>query len=392
MYIPISQTKAVGSNVRDTTDKVTQRGRLLPLLLAIILWGVAGGAAAQTTVYLNGYNSGNMQPWPDHYPVWSWTGYPESVVACVGIEMGNGSMTCSNCGLGQYDVPNGDYTGLHCDPSFYDGTSVTSFRAAIWYSGTPIYYSQPLTIDDFSITLLQPVNGSNQPRFVTFQGSWISTSSVAELLVYYQPHYGWDTTGMTSTGTADLVRYFGVYSNNFESEIEFEPGGYDAYAYLLDTDGIEIGRSATTSFIVIDGVSTSTPPIVCDPPDSILDVGGGVKYGLCVVFKPSDSVVNLVTTAKDRLSDRVPFSYLNDVGDIIDTVATATTPTTYPVVALTYNFLGTGTTTVTFFNGAWLVGLMGDANWATLRAWEGYIMYILAIFAGYYIARSRLKL
>jgi len=92
--------------------------------------------------------------------------------------------------------------------------------------------------------------------------------------------------------------------------------------------------------------SSSTVEDFCEPAANILDVGGGVRYGLCyaavTLLLPSDTSLARFTTLASTTQSRIPFSYLYELRSIFSGFTASSTAN---LPALTLSFPSPGSTT-----------------------------------------------
>jgi len=92
------------------------------------------------------------------------------------------------------------------------------------------------------------------------------------------------------------------------------------------------------------GFATSSLNVLCEPPSNILDVGGGVRYGLCTglsyLFVPNSSSFSSFNSNWENLvTQKFPFSWITDTREILENYL-ATTTENFPTMTIDF-----GTTT-----------------------------------------------
>jgi len=206
-------------------------------------------------------------------------------------------------------------------------------------------------------------------------GQYVSNTVSANYEFTFTPCYFiqggyWHTVDVTrSTPTATSSIYIRGNSSNQASTVLVTGTGQFVFGYQTDTNvnnyasainSCEYGVNYMCSDFNVSGTenfsnftassTTGYSSTSCTPPNSILDVGGGVSYAFCFMFVPAQSVIDQYTNIYDLLSTKFPFAYLTSINTAIgsstaDTGALPTLTFSVPIgnATSTYGILSTST-------------------------------------------------
>jgi len=162
--------------------------------------------------------------------------------------------------------------------------------------------------------------------------------------------------------TSDYVYNFSVtpykdnYSNNWTNGgATFSVGSTTYYSAFQTLYGN--GLYATTTAI-------------CNPPTSILDVGGGFTYALCSMFIPPANVLNQFANIPTIVASKFPFNYIAGLRDIYTNIASSSASSTPNVTFDLPNMQD-----IEFINPAH--ALASSTVVATSRTYLGYFIYFM---------------
>jgi len=209
-----------------------------------------------------------------------------------------------------------------------EGTELKSADASFQVRST----STPYTVYEYTFTPCLTVIGANRYNFNFYRTGTLSTtnyysySSVSVASGGYSTGKTFDTTkqatyrGWSSTGTV----------NSWPSE-----GVYPLVAFL-GSDNFGAFQASTT---------TSYSPSACTPPNSILDVGGGVSYSLCYMFVPSQAVFDQWADISDLLATKIPFSYVYSIETAVNDISLTTSSSSFPLISIPLSTVASSTVT-----------------------------------------------
>lgn len=137
------------------------------------------------------------------------------------------------------------------------------------------------------------------------------------------------------------------------------------------------------------GFSTSSINTVCELPSSILDVAGGVRYGICAavsfLFIPNQSVVSSLYSIPGTFNQRIPFSYFVQINTALQPGSVASSTffnigfyadqiSTSSIVNLPHIFIGLSTSTISTYYPDSL--RLGARTLISYVIWFGFAVFI----------------
>lgn len=117
------------------------------------------------------------------------------------------------------------------------------------------------------------------------------------------------------------------------------------YMQIADSGGVAQYFTPAPGY---SGFASSTLSSTCEPPSDILDVGGGVRYGVCTsmsfLFVPSQNSLTAFYGLKDQAASKIPFSYFFSIKNDFDAL-TASTSVNLPVWSYNFSSVDLGSST-----------------------------------------------
>jgi len=216
--------------------------------------------------------------------------------------------------------------------------------------GVQIQFSTTNTIPDFdriSVVFQEwadetafnenPINGEIRSR--TCQSGVASSTDASGYLVFncpftfqgYPYYYAFTVQDGGATKVTNIYSILGTtISNGSKLYIGYTPTTATTTNNLYYQ--IFSGNSATAYFTpdpAFSGFATTTLSEKCEPPSNILDVGGGVRYGLCAgmsfLFVPTPASLSQFSGLGTAVQTKFPFQYFYSIKDTLDDLVASTT-------------------------------------------------------------------
>lgn len=187
------------------------------------------------------------------------------------------------------------------------GVATTTTGASLYElsnQGTRVQFSDSVFLVNGSF---QPITFTFTPCAVVVGANWynfILTRSGSPSDTKYFNHLAGSSAVVT--GTANWV----VINRNAGNTSKNSLTGSDSYNIVLN---------GTQNFSAFQASSTTAfSPTNCTPPNSVLDVGGGVSYAFCFMFVPDPTLTNNFLSLPALLESKAPFGYFFQVADIFN--------------------------------------------------------------------------
>jgi len=309
--------------------------------------------------------------------------------------------TNSQVGLfwGTDDATENLYQDFHYTCTDYDSTCSATMEAPYFVLRTTAGTDLPSYVSSFT-----PAHGSTAPN--TTVELTMNYHAEAENNINSYSFIITDQVVASSTIRITGGAYTG--DNTVNDTVELTTGHiYSMTAYICSAEGTCFSGLPSHSFSVVSDFTTtygsifngyggflasSTP--TCTPASSILDVGGGLTYGLCVMFVPSSNVLNQYANIPTVIASKFPFSYISGLSEVLDALtsqASSTTAKAYFTFPLGATFTnpsnGNASTTFDMFNPSSIV-----SNVPLVTTMRTYMSYILYFMFGLFAFRRVMKL
>lgn len=282
-------------------------------------------------------------------------------------------------------TPAGTYT-------FSKGTVVMQFctgtcgQLGDWSELSYLEYS-----DDFKTKFLSgEITGSSTA--VTFDIEYFLETS--EFTIGNRPdmiHVSILRDTITNDSQADSFRSLilplsnGTSTKSLTSSYNHPDGNYIATVMFwnIQNDMVTFAQTSVTLQYTIDGGTVSDYEIisvtnsqtnqsaVLEICESILDVGCGIRNAFRFLFIPSTESINVLTSSREEILEKKPFSYFQQTTDVITEYSTASTSGTFPDLSVTV--LGT---TVPIMSQATLDAIYDNETRLYIRQVIGYALWI----------------
>lgn len=257
-------------------------------------------------------------------------------------------------------LTNGEHIAFSTNGVSGDEVSSTSWTKFHFQFGTNANPSQCLNI----------VTTNNSPNI------WVIIEPTGASPVQARKWWiGGFTNGSTDGG-------FSIFEGGF-SNIAFSEDGWFDYPSTDQVDTQGFGVPFFDGFPPASGSAENPLSQPCVRPSSILDVPGGVLYGLCVAFRPSEEYLRYWGSTYNVMQEKIPFSYFYGVKNLF-----SSSPASDSADFITYNIQypvfgsGSSTASISFISKSQIEGLVGTGFLPTMKV---LITFALWLSFGYFI-------